>query len=140
MAESNISGLMGTTLEKLKQLIDVDTIIGEPVVTGSGITILPISKVSFGFASGGSDIPTTKPKEVFGGGAGGGVTIQPIGFLVINGDSVRVVQVPVEHNTQDKLVNMIPDLLDRFADFLKKEKEEKKAKDNSEGVDLEPNE
>ena len=79
-----IHDLMGVTMEKIRDMVDVQTIIGDPIVAAPGITIIPISKVSYGFASGGSDLPAkNNPKDLFGGGAGAGVSIQPVGFLVV---------------------------------------------------------
>ena len=80
----HLEGLMSTSMEKIRDLVDVNTIIGNPVTTPDGTTIIPISKVSFGFASGGSDIPAKVEKEVFGGGAGAGVSIKPQAFIVVS--------------------------------------------------------
>ncbi len=81
MSEHPIEGLMGVTMQKIKEMVDVNTIIGEPVITPDGTTIIPVSKVSFGFASGGTDLPTSQPKQTFGGGGGAGITLQPLAFL-----------------------------------------------------------
>ena len=79
-----INSLMDTTLKKIKEMVDVNTIIGDPITTPDGTTIIPVSKVSYGFASGGSDLPTKRDsKDCFGGGSGAGVTIKPVGFLTI---------------------------------------------------------
>lgn len=82
MAEHPIEGMMGVTMEKIRQLVDANTIIGEPI-TVDGATIIPISRVTFGFASGGSDVGAKTNKQMFGGGTGAGVSIAPIAFLVI---------------------------------------------------------
>ena len=96
MANGNhpINGLIDSALQNLRNLVDANTIIGQPINAADGTTIIPVSKVSFGFASGGSDLPTTKQGEPFGGGAGGGVSIQPLGFLVIH-------QGPADERKQD---------------------------------------
>lgn len=130
MSEHPISGLMDTTMAKLRDLVDVNTIIGQPITTANGITIIPISKVTFGFASGGADIPSSKPKETFGGGSGAGVTIHPLGFLVINGDNVKIVQMSNNDSTPDKLVGLVPEMFDKVTGFIAKNKEEKKAKED----------
>jgi len=79
---SQIQGLMGVTMEKIREMVDVKTIIGDPIVASESVTIIPISKVSYGFASGGSDLPVkSNPKDLFGGGAGAGVSIQPVAFF-----------------------------------------------------------
>ena len=93
MSEKNLEGLLNVSLENIKGLVDSNSIIGSPITTPDGTTIIPVSKVSFGFASGGSDFPSASPKEMFGGGSGGGVTIQPMAFLVIKGESVRMIHV-----------------------------------------------
>ena len=80
MSEKNLEGLLNVSLENIKGLVDSNSIIGSPITTPDGTTIIPVSKVSFGFASGGSDFPSASPKEMFGGGSGGGVTIQPMAF------------------------------------------------------------
>ena len=91
MAEHPIEGMMGVTMEKIRQLVDANTIIGEPI-TVDGATIIPISRVTFGFASGGSDVGAKTNKQMFGGGTGAGVSIAPIAFLVISGGNVRTIQ------------------------------------------------
>ena len=110
--EHPIGNLMNTTMEKIKEMIDVNTIIGDPITSPDGTLIIPVSKVSYGFASGGSDLPTKKEnKDCFGGGSGAGVTIQPVAFLTVYQGDVRLVSVDSEEGTADKLVNMIPDVL-----------------------------
>jgi len=109
--------------------VDVNTIVGEPITAGEGVTIIPISKVSFGYASGGSDIPTEKPKELFGGGTGGGVTIQPLAFLVINGGDVSLMQMQTADSTADRIVNAVPGLLDKVVGMIKKGKEKDEDKE-----------
>lgn len=124
MSEAHIEGVLNTTLEKLKTLVDVNTIIGEQIVTPDGTVIIPISKVTFGFASGGSDLPTSKPKDLFGGGSGAGVTIQPLAFLVIApGSGVKLLQMEQYSNSVDRAVKMMPDVIDQVASLFHKPKE-----------------
>ena len=126
MSEHPIEGLMVTAMNSIQDMIDVDTIIGEPIETSNNIVIIPISKVSFGFAAGGSEFKgetideyTKRDREEeiqyrlpFGGGSGAGVTINPIAFLVIQGDNVKLM--PVNHTSSlDKLLDYIPDLLEK---------------------------
>ena len=112
-------------LEKIKEMIDVNTIIGEPITSPDGTLIIPVSKVSYGFAAGGSDLPTKKEnKDCFGGGSGAGVTIQPVAFLTVYQGDVRLVSVDREEGTADKLVNMIPDVLKKVKGVFKKDKSE----------------
>ena len=114
MAEHPIEGIMGVTMEKIRQLVDANTIIGEPI-TVDGATIIPISRVTFGFASGGSDVGAKTNKQMFGGGTGAGVSIAPIAFLVISGGNVRTIQL-VEHvSPVDSAINALPDLVDRIS-------------------------
>lgn len=123
--EHPIGSLMDTTMEKIKEMIDVNTIIGEPITSPDGTLIIPVSKVSYGFAAGGSDLPTKKEnKDCFGGGSGAGVTIQPVAFLTVYQGDVRLVSVDKEEGTADKLVNMIPDVLKKVKGVFKKDKSE----------------
>jgi sporulation protein YtfJ len=123
--EHPIGSLMDTTMEKIKEMIDVNTIIGEPITLPDGTLIIPVSKVSYGFAAGGSDLPTKKEnKDCFGGGSGAGVTIQPVAFLTVYQGDVRLVSVDREEGTADKLVNMIPDVLKKVKGVFKKDKSE----------------
>ena len=123
--EHPIGSLMDTTMEKIKEMIDVNTIIGEPITSPDGTLIIPVSKVSYCFAAGGSDLPTKKEnKDCFGGGSGAGVTIQPVAFLTVYQGDVRLVSVDREEGTADKLVNMIPDVLKKVKGVFKKDKSE----------------
>ncbi len=123
--EHPIGNLMNITMEKIKEMIDVNTIIGEPITSPDGTLIIPVSKVSYGFASGGSDLPTKKEnKDCFGGGSGAGVTIQPVAFLTVYQGDVRLISVDQEEGTADKLVNMIPDVLKKVKGVFKKDKNE----------------
>lgn len=123
--EHPIGSLMDTTMEKIKEMIDVNTIIGEPITSPDGTLIIPVSKVSYGFAAGGSDLPTKKEnKDCFGGGSGAGVTIQPVAFLTVYQGDVRLVSVDREEGTADKLVNMIPDVFKKVKGVFKKDKSE----------------
>ena len=123
--EHPIGSLMDTTMEKIKEMIDVNTIIGEPITSPDGTLIIPVSKVSYGFAAGGSDLPTKKEnKDCFGGGSGAGVTIQPVAFLTVYQGEVSLVSVDREECTADKLVNMIPDVLKKVKGVFKKDKSE----------------
>jgi len=123
-----ISEFTKSALENLRALVDVNTIIGDPISTADGIVIIPVSKVSFGYASGGSDLPSENVKEFFGGGTGGGVTIQPLAFLVISGGEVKMLQMPTADNTGDRIVNAMPGLIDKVVETIKGFKKDKEAK------------
>ena len=123
MKEQSASGILGTAIDKIRDLVDVSTIVGEPVFSAEGITIIPVSKVTYGFASGGSDFPSSQ-KELFGGGSGGGATIQPLGFIVVANGDVKLLQFATSNNTADKVVNLVPELIDKFSAMFPKKKEE----------------
>lgn len=118
----HISGLTDNSMKNLKNLVDADSVIGDPITTPDGTIIIPVSKVSFGFASGGSDFAAKSPKDVFGGGSGGGVTIQPLAFLVIKNGEVKILHLNNGNTTGDHLVNMIPDVVDKISGLVKKDK------------------
>ena len=123
MAERPLEGLMGVTLDKIREMVGSNTIIGDPI-TVEGAMILPVSKVTFGFASGGSDFGAKTTKELFGGGSGAGVSVTPVAFLVIRDGNVRTIQL-VEHvSPVDSAINALPDLVDRISALIKKDKPE----------------
>lgn len=98
-ANSKVSELMGISMEKIKEMTDVDSIIGDPIKLDDGTTIIPVSKVSYGFASGGSDLPTKSEKNCFGGAAGAGVSIKPEGFLIVSNGNAKMVPVSSGNDT-----------------------------------------
>ena len=113
MSENNIQGIMDSAMEKLRTMVDADTIVGTPVVIGN-ITLIPISKVSFGLATGGSDFPTKTQAKVFGGGAGAGVSVVPIAFIAVNGENVHMMPIYNEMSSVDKALNMAPEIIDKI--------------------------
>ncbi len=126
MSEHPINSLLDTSLKKIKELIDVNTIIGDPITAPDGTTIIPVSKVSYGFASGGSDLPTKKEnRDCFGGGSGAGVTIQPIGFLSIVKGNVKFIPIEKYDGAADRIVGMIPEAFDKISSFIKKDQPNK---------------
>ncbi|MDO4607898.1 MAG: GerW family sporulation protein [Clostridia bacterium] len=122
MSENNIKTVMDTTMDKLRTMVDADTIIGTPVVVGN-ITLVPVSRVSFGLATGGSDFPSKSDKQLFGGGGGAGVTVNPVAFICINGDNVHMMPVYSDMNTIDKAINMAPELIDKVKSLFEKKTE-----------------
>lgn len=118
-----IKGIMDTTMDKLHAMVDADTIIGTPVVLGD-LTLIPVSKVAFGLATGGSDFPSKTEKQIFGGGGGAGVTITPVAFIAVNGDNVKMMPIYNELTTIDKAITMAPELLDKVKELFKKEKQD----------------
>ena len=131
MSEHPINSLMDTSMKKIKELIDVNSIIGDPITAPDGTTIIPISKVSYGFASGGSDLPTKKEnRDCFGGGSGAGITIQPVGFLSISKGNVKFIPIEKYDGAADRIVGMIPEAFDKVSSFLKKDKGNKSDLEN----------
>lgn len=134
MENSPIENLMKSTMEQLKNMIDVDTIIGNPINAQDGSTILPISKLSLGFASGGSEYPQTKDtlinnKYPFGGAVGAGVSIKPIAFLVIRKDSQRLISLN-NISPADKIIDGIPQVMDMINNFKNKKNKDENAKED----------
>jgi len=118
-----IENLMKSTMESIKDMIDVNTIVGDPIKSADGTTIIPISKVCFGFASGGSEFnsiktPDSGNKYPFGGGSGAGVTVKPVAFLVVKADSIRLLSVD-QQNTYDKIVDTVPQIFDIMKGMFK---------------------
>ena len=123
--EHPIGDMMEKTMSKIKEMVDVNTIVGTPITTPDGITLIPVSKVSFGFASGGTDFPA-KEKSGFGGGNGAGIKIEPVGFLTIKDGAVRMINItPPADTTVDRVVELIPDVIDKVEAFIEKRKAEK---------------
>ncbi len=124
MKETPVNKIMENTLEKMRQMVDVSTIIGEPMVTGN-ITLIPVSKVSYGFTSGGTDLPSKSNAELFGGGGGGGITITPVAFIVIENGKCRMMQINNYTSSADRAIAMIPELVDKVTELLRADKEDK---------------
>ena len=121
-----IGNLMNVTMDKIKEMVDVNTIVGNPITSADGTLIIPVSKVSYGFASGGSDLPSKTEKNLFGGGSGAGVTIQPIAFLTVYQGNVRLISVNNNGDGLEKLVDMVPDVVEKVKGFFKKDKKDNK--------------
>ena len=119
--EKNIESLLGTAMEKLSGMVQVNTVVGEPIAAGT-VTIVPISRVSLGFVAGGGEYGTDKADDpAFGGGSGGGMSVSPMGFLTCSGQQVRYIPVHGQEPL-DKLVDMTPALLEKVENALKKDK------------------
>ncbi len=124
MSDHPISGLMQTTLDKIKEMVDVNTIVGSPITAPDGTVIIPVSKVSYGFASGGADISSKKDNTPpgFGGGTGAGVTIKPVGFLTVYKGEVKFVAIENYDGPADRIVGLVPEMFDKVRDLFKKDK------------------
>lgn len=117
--------MMGSSIAKIKEMIDANTVIGEPIQTSEGVTIIPVSKIKIGYAGGGSDfMPKSYPANkanAFGGGSGASVSVTPVAFLVIKGESVRLMPVAEPASSSfERLVEMLPELIDQLKPVLKK--------------------
>ena len=122
--KNSVSELMETTMTKIREMVDSNSVIGEPITTPDGVTLIPISKVSFGFGSGGGDYGKTPPKD-FGGGSAAGVKIDPVAFLIIKDGTTRVLPVAVPPvSTVDRIVEMVPDILDKAEKYFDKKQED----------------
>ena len=121
MKENSASGILGTSIEKIKDLVDVSTIVGDPIVINDKLQVIPVSKVSYGFATGGSDFPSKKTSnELFGGGGGAGITISPVAFLVINDGSVTIRYLNAAEGSVERAIGMIPDVVDKASEVITK--------------------
>ena len=118
----NLPNMLDNTIAKIREMVDVNSVVGEPIVTGDGVTIIPVSKISIGLGGGGSDFVSKNPnhqENPFGGGVGAGVKVTPVAFLVIKEGAVRMIPVATPANTTaDRIVEMVPDTLDKIAAFI----------------------
>ena len=129
MDNNPIGELMQTTMENVKNILKVDTVVGDPIYTPDGITLVPISKISVGFGGGGVEFNSKGDKKPYGGGNATGVKIDPIGFLVIKDGCVRMVNItPPASNTVDRIIDLVPQVMDRVDSFIDKHKNDKAGK------------
>ena len=119
-----LNDLMDTTMDKIREMVASNTIIGEPITTPDGVTVIPVSRVSFGFGAGGGDYGKTEATR-FGGGAGAGVKVDPVAFLVVKDGLTRVMPVAIPAATVDRVLDLVPEVLDRVQNFVDKKREEK---------------
>ena len=121
-----LPNMLDNTIQKIREMVDVNSVIGQPITTPDGVTIIPVSKISVGFGGGGSDFASKNTENPFGGGVGGGVKVSPVCFLVVKDGNVRMLSVPTPANsTTERIVEMIPDTLDKITAYLDSKKEEK---------------
>ena len=118
---------MGVSVDKIHELVDANTVVGTAINLPDGTTLIPVSKVSYGFASGGSDLPSKTTSGLFGGGAGAGINITPVAFLTIKDGQVNVLPIVAKPDTMDRLVSLVPETIDKFA----------KKKDKKTGAEIE---
>ena len=115
MSENKVNNLLGVSMDKIKEMVDVNTVIGDPITAPDGTTVIPVSRVSYGFA----------------GGSGAGITIQPIAFLVISNGNVRILQIEPYVSSVDRVVASVPDVVDKIAGLFNKDKKDKENEDIS---------
>ncbi len=132
MSEHAINGFIGVSMEKIRSMVDADTMIGDPILCGDGTTVIPVSKISVGFVSGGSDLPTRTNKEYFAGGAGAGMSVKPVGFLVVKDGHIDLIQLTMDADKSNVVMEKLPDLIDHIKDIFKKEKSEEKKEEKQE--------
>lgn len=125
--KNQINEVLGLTMQKLKDMVDVNTVVGTPITTPDGVTVIPVSKISVGFASGGSDFaPKSLPANkanCFGGGTGAGISVVPVSFLIIHGDNVRIINAnPVSNGPIDKAIDLLPELVDKVSGMIEQRK------------------
>lgn len=121
--DTKVKELITASMDKIHEMADANTIMGTPVQIEGGVTIIPVSKVSYGFAGGGSDLPSKTDKELFGGASGAGITITPLGFLVISNGEVQLMQMNLDVSTSSAIVNMVPDVFNKVMGLFKKDKD-----------------
>ncbi len=122
MSDNKIQAILDTTMDKLKAMVNADVITGDPIVV-DGLTLIPVSKVAYGIATGGSDFATKNQKGLFGGGSGAGVTVSPIAFMVIKDGNVKMVPIYNELTTLEKAVTMAPEIIDKAKEIFTKDKD-----------------
>jgi sporulation protein YtfJ len=109
-------------VDKIRGMVDADTVVGSPIQLEDGTTLIPVSKISYGFASGGSDLPSKSNAELFGGGAGAGINITPVAFITVKNGSINVLPIADKPAAADRVVSMVPEMVDKL--FNRKKKDE----------------
>ena len=126
MSANKVNDLLGVSMDKIKEMVDVNTVVGDPITTPDGTTVIPISRVSYGFAGGGSDLPSKSQPAggLFAGGSGAGITVSPMAFLSIRDGNVRVIQIEPYFSPVDRALEKIPDIADMLRSLFQRGKEE----------------
>ena len=125
MSERPINSMLDKTLQKIKEMVDVNTIVGNPINLSNGTIIVPVSKVAYGFASGGREFSNKKEtnetnENLFGGGSGAGVTVSPVAFLVSTNNDVKMLRIEPTNNSVDRIIELIPEAVDKIGGYFKK--------------------
>lgn len=128
MNEHPLNDLMSSTMEKIRAMADTNTVVGRPIAAGE-VTIIPVSRVSLGVGVGGSDFASKNQKpganNAFGGGSGAGISMDPIAFLIVRGDNVRLLPVIPPSGPLDRVIDVVPEVVDKITDFVEKQQEKK---------------
>lgn len=127
--DTKVKDLVSSAIGKIHELSDADTIIGDPIKIDGNITIIPVSKVSYGFAAGGSDLPSKNDKELFGGGSGAGVSIQPLAFIVVANGDVKLLELGSGNSPANAIVNAVPELFTKIQSMFSKKKDNENSDD-----------
>lgn len=120
--ENKVKELMGISIDKIKEMVDVNTVIGDPITLPDGTVLLPVCHITYGFASGGSDLPSKGNQELFGGGGGAGINVTPIGFLVCSGGNVKVLPMVAHPTAVNQVAGMVPDVVDKIGSLFGRDK------------------
>ena len=138
MSETNhpIHEVLQTTMNKIREMVDANTVVGQPIATQDGVTLIPVSRLSFGFATGGSDFGKTQNvAKSFGGGAGAGVNVIPVAFLVVKDGNVKILPVaPPPGDTVSRVVDLVPEMFEKVTGYIDKKSGSKKAEADGEPV------
>lgn len=133
--DTKVKDLVSTAMGKIKEISDADTIIGNPIKIDGDITVIPVSKISYGFAAGGSDLPSKNDKEIFGGGSGGGVSIQPLAFIVVANGDVKLLELGSGSSPANAIISAVPDLFTKIQSMFSKKKDVKEDTPAEEAAD-----
>ena len=127
MSEHPIKGMMDSAMENIRKFIDVNTIIGDPITAPDGTVVIPVSKVSYGFGAGGSELPTKSEKQLFGGGSGMGINISPVAFIVLQNGDAKLLHIADSSEPVNNVIKLVPEVIDKITAFINKKKDEKSA-------------
>ncbi|MBE6762950.1 MAG: sporulation protein YtfJ [Ruminococcaceae bacterium] len=119
--EKNMNSFFGVSMEKIKEMVDINTVVGDPISLPDGVTIIPVSRMSYGFGAGGSDLPNKTDRDIFAGGTGAGVSVTPVAFLVVRNGEVKLLPVNLKSGALDQAISMVPGVVDKVAGFFKKD-------------------
>ena len=128
--DTKVKDLISSSIGKIHELSDANTIIGEPIKIDDNITIIPISKISYGFAAGGSDLPSKNDKELFGGGSGAGMSIQPLAFIVVANGEVKLLELGSGNSPANAIVSAVPELFTKIQTMFSKKKNDAQTVDS----------